>query len=60
MEDDLFDPRLTEKRNLRTANIDTASPLEIVDLIEMETGLRDPELVVASFELLRDLGLVTW
>ena len=31
-----IDPRLTERRNPRTANIDLASPLEIVDLINAE------------------------
>ena len=36
MDEDLFDPRLTEKRNPRTSDIDGASPLEIVDLINAE------------------------
>lgn len=31
-----LDPRLTERRNPRTASIDLASPLEIVDLIQAE------------------------
>jgi N-acetylmuramic acid 6-phosphate etherase len=31
-----IDPRLTERRNPRTADIDLASPLEIVDLINKE------------------------
>ena len=31
-----IDPRLTERRNARTADIDLASPLEIVDLITAE------------------------
>ena len=30
------DPRVTEQRNPRTANIDLASPLEIVDIISAE------------------------
>jgi N-acetylmuramic acid 6-phosphate etherase len=34
--DDYLDPRLTERRNPRTASIDTASALEIVDLIGAE------------------------
>jgi len=34
------------------------SALEIVDLVEMESGIRDAELVVRSFELLHQLGLV--
>ena len=33
--------------------------LQIADLIEMETGIRDIELVVRYFELLQKLGLVT-
>jgi N-acetylmuramic acid 6-phosphate etherase len=33
-----IDPRLTERRNPRTAEIDLASPLEIVDLINAEDG----------------------
>src|SRR6185503_2266145 len=32
----IIDPRITEKRNPRTADIDLASPLEIVDLIAAE------------------------
>jgi hypothetical protein len=32
--------------------------LEIIDLIELETGLRDPELVVRRFELLAQMGLL--
>jgi len=36
MSDDLFDPRLTEHRNPRTARIDRADTLAIVDLINAE------------------------
>jgi N-acetylmuramic acid 6-phosphate etherase len=36
MQESLFDPRLTEHRNPRTAEIDLACPLEIVDLINAE------------------------
>jgi N-acetylmuramic acid 6-phosphate etherase len=32
----LLDPRITEHRNPRTASIDLASPLEIVDLMNAE------------------------
>jgi hypothetical protein len=32
--------------------------LEITDLVEMESGIRDPELVVKCFELFHKLGLV--
>src|SRR5690348_2355591 len=38
------DPRITEKRNPRTTNIDLASPIEIVDLIAAEDA-RVPEAV---------------
>ena len=34
------------------------SALEIVDLVEMEFGIRDAELVVKYFELLHKAGLV--
>jgi hypothetical protein len=33
--------------------------LQIAELVEMETGIRDVELVVSYFELLQKLGLVT-
>ena len=36
MPDDFLDPRLTERRNPRTRDIDRASPLELVDLIGAE------------------------
>jgi aminopeptidase YwaD len=32
--------------------------LEIIDLIELETGVRDPELIVRRFELLAQMGLL--
>ncbi len=32
--------------------------LEIINLIELETGIRDPELIVKQFELLQDLDLM--
>ena len=34
--------------------------LEIIDRVEMETGIRDAELIVRQFELLQRLGLVNW
>ncbi len=49
MTDDLFDPRLTEHRNPRTAEIDRADPLEIVDLINAEDR-HVPEAVHAERE----------
>jgi N-acetylmuramic acid 6-phosphate etherase len=41
-----LDPRITERRNARTANIDLASPLEIVDLVNAED--RDVPRAVAT------------
>ena len=34
------------------------SGLEIVDLVELEAGIRDPELIVTYFQLLHKVGLV--
>jgi aminopeptidase YwaD len=34
--------------------------LQIIDAVEMESGMRAPELLLAYFELLRSLGLVSW
>jgi N-acetylmuramic acid 6-phosphate etherase len=45
----VVDPRVTEKRNPRTAHIDLASPLEIVDLIAAEDR-RIPEAVHSQRE----------
>ena len=45
----IVDPRITEKRNPRTANIDLASPLEIVDLIAAEDA-RVPDAVRSQRE----------
>jgi N-acetylmuramic acid 6-phosphate etherase len=44
-----IDPRLTERRNPRTADIDLASPLEIVDLINNEDRTV-PEAVASQRE----------
>ena len=41
-----IDPRLTERRNARTAAIDLATPLEIVDLLNAEDRTV-PEIVGA-------------
>ncbi len=49
MADDLLDPRLTEQSNPRTKEIDLASPLEIVDLINAEDR-SVPEAVRAQRE----------
>ena len=45
----IVDPRITEKRNPRTVNIDLASPLEIVDLMAAEDA-RVPEAVHSQRE----------
>jgi N-acetylmuramic acid 6-phosphate etherase len=45
----MLDPRETERRNPRTASIDLASPLEIVDLINAEDR-RVPEAVATQRE----------
>ncbi|HEY0972235.1 MAG TPA: N-acetylmuramic acid 6-phosphate etherase [Gemmatimonadales bacterium] len=46
-----LDPRVTERRNARSANIDLASPLEIVDLMNAEDRLV-PEAVATQREQL--------
>src|SRR5437763_1574565 len=45
----IVDPRITEKRNPRSTNIDLASPLEIVDLIGAEDA-RVPDAVRSQRE----------
>ena len=51
MPSNALDPRITERRNPRTAEIDLASPLEIVDLISAEDrGV--PEAVATQREAL--------
>ena len=45
----MLDPRTTERRNPRTASIDLASPIEIVDLINAEDRLV-PEAVATQRE----------
>ncbi len=45
----MIDPRMTERRNPRTASIDLASPLEIVDVINAEDRLV-PEAVASQRE----------
>ena len=45
----IVDPRITEQRNPRTADIDLASPLEIVDLIAAEDA-RVPDAVRSQRE----------
>src|SRR4026207_2407255 len=45
----MLDPRETERRNPRTASIDLASPLEIVDMINAEDR-RVPDVVATQRE----------
>jgi N-acetylmuramic acid 6-phosphate etherase len=45
----MLDPRTTERRNPRTASIDLATPLEIVDVINAEDRLV-PEAVATQRE----------
>ena len=52
-----LDPRITERRNPRTADIDLASPLEIVDLLAAEDRLV-PDAVFAEREhIARAIGI---
>ena len=55
---DFLDPRLTERRNPRTAAIDMASPLEIVDLIAAEDGGVPTAVAGARAEIAAVIGLV--
>ena len=52
------DPRLTERRNPRTPRIDTASPLEIVDLIAAEDATIPGIVAAARQELARAIELI--
>jgi N-acetylmuramic acid 6-phosphate etherase len=58
MTDDFLDARLTERRNPRTAAIDVASPLEIVDLIAAEDAGVPAAVAGARAELAAVVGLV--
>lgn len=50
--------RLTERRNPRTANIDTASALEIVDLIAAEDAAVPGAVALARREIARAMELI--
>ena len=52
------DPRLTERRNPRTHGIDTASPLEIVDLIAAEDATIPGIVAAARQEMARAIELI--
>ena len=57
MADDYFDSRLTERRNPRSHTIDTASPLEIVDLIGAEDATVPAAVALARGEIARAIEL---
>ncbi len=58
MADDYLDPRLTERRNPRSSTIDTASALEIVDLIGAEDAGVPAAVAKARLEIARAIELV--
>ena len=58
MADDFLDARLTERRNPRSATIDTASSLEIVDLIGVEDAGVPVAVARAREEIARAIDLV--
>ena len=51
MSDSFQDPRLTERRNPRTRDIDVASPLEMVQLIAAEDAGVPGSVSAASAEM---------
>ena len=58
MADDFHDTRLTERRNPRSSTIDTASALEIVDLIGAEDAGVPAAVAKARGEIARAIDLV--
>jgi N-acetylmuramic acid 6-phosphate etherase len=56
--DDFLDARLTERRNPRSATIDTASALEIVDLISAEDATVPTSVAWARVEIARTIDLI--
>jgi N-acetylmuramic acid 6-phosphate etherase len=56
--DDYLDPRLTERRNPRSSTIDTASALEIVDLIGAEDAGVPAAVARARQEIARTIELI--
>jgi N-acetylmuramic acid 6-phosphate etherase len=58
MASDFLDVRLTERRNPRTRDIDTASPLEIVDLINAEDRAVADAVAAARSDIARAVELV--
>jgi N-acetylmuramic acid 6-phosphate etherase len=58
MTDSFLDPRLTERRNPRTAAIDLASALDIVDLIAAEDQTVPAAVAGARVEIARTIELI--
>ena len=58
MADDYLDARLTERRNPRTATIDKASALEIVDLIGAEDATVPTAVARAREDIARAVDLI--
>ena len=58
MADDYLDTRLTERRNPRSATVDTASSLEIVDLIGAEDATVPGAIARAREEIARAIDLI--
>jgi N-acetylmuramic acid 6-phosphate etherase len=56
--DDYLDPRLTERRNPRSSTIDTASALEIVDLIGAEDAGVPAAVAKARLDIARAIELI--
>ena len=55
---EFLDPRLTERRNPRSAAIDTLAPLELVDLINREDAAVPAAVAGARHEIARVIELV--
>lgn len=53
----MIDPRATERRNPRTASIDLASPLEIVDVINAEDRLVPEAVATQRVEIARAIEI---
>ncbi|HEX2251416.1 MAG TPA: N-acetylmuramic acid 6-phosphate etherase [Gemmatimonadales bacterium] len=58
MADDYLDTRLTERRNPRSSTIDTASALEIVDLIGAEDATVPKAVAKARLEIARAIDII--
>ena len=56
--DEYLDPRLTERRNPRSSTIDTATALEIVDLIGAEDATVPAAVAKAREEIARAIDLI--